>query len=281
MDAEHEPAPNPSPNPVSEMRLVVTADDYETAVRFYRDVLGLPERAAYASPDGQVTILEAGRATLEIADPGRPRSSTGSKSAGGWPGTSGSPSRSPFRGDLTPLEPGGADIVAPATPTPWQTLNARLDGPAGLHLTLFSDGPGNPRRPATRPNPTRTTSTRRRSRTTPNRATGSAWQHGGDDRADDHDRERSDGDAGRDVDPMDPAGRDARAKTADDRRQDDPPGRRAEQHAEHDQRGVSGRPVPARRTRRTAHRRPGSSADSSWSGRGSTGTPRRSRLASW
>src|SRR4249920_3561203 len=69
MDSEREPAPNPSPSPVREMRLVVTADDYDTAVRFYRDVLGLPERAAYASPDGRVTILEAGRATLEIADP--------------------------------------------------------------------------------------------------------------------------------------------------------------------------------------------------------------------
>ena len=51
------------------MRLVVTAADFDEAVRFYRDVLGLPERAAYASPDGRVVILEAGRATLEIADP--------------------------------------------------------------------------------------------------------------------------------------------------------------------------------------------------------------------
>ena len=54
---------------VTEMRLVVTASDYEEALRFYRDVLGLPERAAYSSPGGRVTILEAGRATLELADP--------------------------------------------------------------------------------------------------------------------------------------------------------------------------------------------------------------------
>ena len=57
--------------PVREMRLVVTTDDYEEAVRFYRDVLGLPERASFSSPDGRVVILEAGRATLEIADPGQ------------------------------------------------------------------------------------------------------------------------------------------------------------------------------------------------------------------
>ena len=54
---------------VSELRLVVTAPDYEEALRFYRDVLGLAEGAAYSSPGGRVTILEAGRATLELADP--------------------------------------------------------------------------------------------------------------------------------------------------------------------------------------------------------------------
>ena len=43
-----------------ELRLVVTAEDYDEALRFYRDVLGLRERAAFTSPGGRVTILEAG-----------------------------------------------------------------------------------------------------------------------------------------------------------------------------------------------------------------------------
>ncbi|GII02830.1 VOC family protein [Planobispora takensis] len=51
---------------VRELRLIVTAADYEQALRFYRDTLGLPERAACASPDGRVTIPEAGRATLQL-----------------------------------------------------------------------------------------------------------------------------------------------------------------------------------------------------------------------
>ena len=52
------------------MRLVVEADDYQTAVAFYRDVLGLTEELAVAGPNGaHVTILEAGRATLEIVNP--------------------------------------------------------------------------------------------------------------------------------------------------------------------------------------------------------------------
>ena len=53
---------------VTEMRLVVTAPDYEEALAFYRDVLGLPLLAAFDDGAGHVTILDAGRATLELSD---------------------------------------------------------------------------------------------------------------------------------------------------------------------------------------------------------------------
>jgi lactoylglutathione lyase len=33
----------------------------------------------------------------------------------------------------------GARLIAEPTTTPWGSLNARLEGPAGLQLTLFSD----------------------------------------------------------------------------------------------------------------------------------------------
>ena len=56
--------------PVLQMRLVVEADDYEEALRFYRDVLGLRQAEAYEGEGGaRVAILEAGRATLELANP--------------------------------------------------------------------------------------------------------------------------------------------------------------------------------------------------------------------
>ena len=41
-----EPDPVAEPGAVHEMRLVVTTEDYEEAVRFYRDVLGLGEFAS-------------------------------------------------------------------------------------------------------------------------------------------------------------------------------------------------------------------------------------------
>jgi catechol 2,3-dioxygenase-like lactoylglutathione lyase family enzyme len=61
------------PPRVLQMRLVVEADDYDDALHFFRDVLGMREEAAFSGPgDAHVAILDAGRATLEIAN--RPRS---------------------------------------------------------------------------------------------------------------------------------------------------------------------------------------------------------------
>jgi catechol 2,3-dioxygenase-like lactoylglutathione lyase family enzyme len=54
--------------PVRELRLVVTAPDYDEALTFYRDVLGLPQLAEFESPGGHVVLLDAGRATLELMD---------------------------------------------------------------------------------------------------------------------------------------------------------------------------------------------------------------------
>ena len=62
------------PDGVLQMRLVVEADDYDRAVAFYRDALGLPEELAISGEgDARVTILAAGRATLELANPAQKR----------------------------------------------------------------------------------------------------------------------------------------------------------------------------------------------------------------
>jgi lactoylglutathione lyase len=125
---------------VRELRLVVTADDYDEALRFYRDVLGLRERAAYTSPGGRVVILEAGIATLELADP--PHAAfideveVGRRVAGHV--------RVAFevddsRATTAALAAAGATVIAEPTVTPWNSLNSRLEGPAGLQLTLFTE----------------------------------------------------------------------------------------------------------------------------------------------
>lgn len=125
---------------VKELRLVVTADDYEEALHFYRDVLGLKEQAAFASDGGHVAILEAGKATLELADLHHAEfidaQEVGRRVAGHI--------RVAFRVDdsveaTRQLESAGAIVLAEPKKTPWNSLNARLEGPAGLQLTLFTE----------------------------------------------------------------------------------------------------------------------------------------------
>jgi lactoylglutathione lyase len=134
--------PNPAaPDPlaVHELRLVVTVDDYDAAVAFYRDALGLPERGAVASPGGHVTILDAGRATLELADRGQAayidEVEVGRRVAGQIRVAFGVPDADSA---TRKLEAAGATVIAEPTPTPWGSRNSRLDAPGNLQLTLFA-----------------------------------------------------------------------------------------------------------------------------------------------
>jgi lactoylglutathione lyase len=130
----------PSSPVVRQLRLVVTATDYDAALTFYRDVLGLPQRAAFSSEGGHVTILEAGGATLELTDVKHAeyidRVEVGHRVAGHI--------RIALEVDDSPavmarLAEAGATVLAEPTRTPWNSLNARLEGPAGLQLTLFTE----------------------------------------------------------------------------------------------------------------------------------------------
>lgn len=126
---------------VLQLRVVVEAVDYDEAVQFYRDVLGLPELLSYAEGgDDQVSILDAGRATLEIASPGH-RRAIDEVEAGGQESQR---IRLAFEvtdaaGVTRRLAAAGASVVAEPVLTPWRSLNSRLDAPAGLQITLFQE----------------------------------------------------------------------------------------------------------------------------------------------
>lgn len=124
-----------------QMRLVVEATDYEEAVRFFRDVLGLPEELAVSGPDGaEVTILQAGRATLELANPAQKRFidqvEVGRQVA---PRLRVAFEVADSAAATDRLVGAGATLVAPPVETPWRSLNARMDVPADLQVTLFQE----------------------------------------------------------------------------------------------------------------------------------------------
>ncbi|MFF1633683.1 VOC family protein [Leifsonia sp. NPDC058248] len=126
---------------VRQLRIVVEADDYDAALAFYRDVLGLDEQESYSGEGGaRVAILDAGRATLEIANsaqkamidevevgrPVAPHIRLAFEVGDG-------------RTVTARLVEAGAELIAPPTVTPWNSLNARLAGPADLQLTVFQE----------------------------------------------------------------------------------------------------------------------------------------------
>ncbi len=127
---------------VRQLRLVVAVPDYDEAVRFYRDGLGLVQEEQYDADGGaRVMILGAGRATLELSNPAQidyiDTVETGR--------TGVSPHyRVAFEVDdcaavTDRLTEAGAELVAAPTRTPWDSLNARLQGPADVQLTVFTE----------------------------------------------------------------------------------------------------------------------------------------------
>jgi catechol 2,3-dioxygenase-like lactoylglutathione lyase family enzyme len=136
-------APERSERPYTtiQLRLVVEAEAFEDALRFYRDGLGLEEEFDIDGEEGaRVVALQVGRATLELVNPAQrrliDRLEVGREV-----------SRSirvafevtDVRSATDVLVAEGAALIAPPTATPWQSLNSRLEAPAGLQITLFEE----------------------------------------------------------------------------------------------------------------------------------------------
>ena len=132
---------NPETSRVRQLRLVVEVEDFDAALSFYRDVLGLPERAAFEGDgNAQVAILDAGRATLELSNPAQVKM-IDSVEADGRPSAR---IRVAFevddsKGVTDELTAAGAELIAEPRETPWRSLNSRLHAPADLEVTLFQE----------------------------------------------------------------------------------------------------------------------------------------------
>jgi methylmalonyl-CoA/ethylmalonyl-CoA epimerase len=123
-----------------ELRIALTVPDFDQAVAFYRDTLGLEQLADWSGEDGRVILLEAGSATLELFDDQQAESvdriEAGRRVSG--------PVRFAISVDdlaatADRLVAAGAEAMAPPVVPPWGGRNARLRTPDGMQLTLFSE----------------------------------------------------------------------------------------------------------------------------------------------
>jgi len=130
------------PDGTRELRVVVTVPDHDAAVRFYRDVLGLRQEASFVDDNGgRATLLHAGRSTLEVGDEAHATAiddvEVGRRTAG--------PVRLAFEvvddaaAVAERLTVAGGRPVAPPVRTPWDSVNARLEGPGGQQLTVYAN----------------------------------------------------------------------------------------------------------------------------------------------
>lgn len=127
---------------VAQLRVVVQSAAFEQTLAFYRDVVGMPQAEAYEADGGaRVAILEAGRATLEIANPAQVDFIDRVETDGDAPSDRIRIALEVADTDaaLARLDAGGAEVEASARLTPWNSRNARLRGPGGVQLTLFQE----------------------------------------------------------------------------------------------------------------------------------------------
>ncbi|MBN1122320.1 MAG: VOC family protein [Anaerolineae bacterium] len=123
--------------PVFELRVVLTVDDFNRVAAFYRDGLGLDPGELWTDK-GFGQLFRAGRGTLEIFDEDYAGSvdelEVGERVSG--------PIRFAFevpdvQAALKRAVDYRAVVVHEPVLTPWNHLNARIQSPEGLQITLF------------------------------------------------------------------------------------------------------------------------------------------------
>ena len=124
---------------VTELRVALTVKDFDQALAFYRDALGLEQVADWSSESGRVVVLDAGRATLELFDQAQAESVDAIEAGRRVSGTVRLAMQVADSPDLARrLVAAGASQVAPPVVTPWGDRNARVMAPDGMQLTLFT-----------------------------------------------------------------------------------------------------------------------------------------------
>jgi lactoylglutathione lyase len=126
---------------IRQLRLVVTVEDYDQAVAFYRDVFEMRVLDIWSSPEGgRGALLDAGRATLEITDEKNAEFidevEVGRRVAGHIRVAL---EVDDARTTTAAAVEGGAELIAEPRETVWRSLNSRLEGPGDLQLTLFEE----------------------------------------------------------------------------------------------------------------------------------------------
>ena len=124
---------------VTELRVALTVADFDEAVAFYKNAVGLEQIADWSTEHGRVVVLNAGRATLELFDEAQAEFVDEIEAGRRVSGTVRLALEVTDSGETARrLIAAGAEEVAPPVTTPWGDRNARVRTPDGMQLTLFT-----------------------------------------------------------------------------------------------------------------------------------------------
>jgi uncharacterized glyoxalase superfamily protein PhnB len=124
---------------VTELRVALTVANFDEALAFYRNAVGLEQIADWSTENGRVVVLNAGRATLELFDEAQAEFVDEIEAGRRVSGTVRLAIEVTDSGETARrLIAAGAEEVAPPVTTPWGDRNARVRTPDGMQLTLFT-----------------------------------------------------------------------------------------------------------------------------------------------
>jgi len=122
---------------VAELRIALTVDYYDKAITFYRDGLGMDVGPAWEG-SGRAQVFGGGKAMLEIFDNDYAKyvdeMEVGERLSG----------KVRFALEVSDINAAleraithGGTLVHQPVETPWKDLNARVEAPDGMQITLF------------------------------------------------------------------------------------------------------------------------------------------------
>ena len=123
---------------VLELRVALTAREYERLLRFYCDGLGLQTTQEWPSEQGRAVVLDMGQATMEVFDEKQANTIDQLEAGRRISGQIRFALRVPdLDAAVERLLANGATLVHPPVLTPWGDRNVRFQDPEGLQVTLF------------------------------------------------------------------------------------------------------------------------------------------------
>ncbi len=124
---------------MKELRIALTVENFDEAVAFYRDTLGMEQLELWEAPGSRAVLLSAGRATLELFDEGQAAMvdeiEVGRRVAGA---VRFAVEVEDSTATAEALERAGGIRLGGPVETPWRDVNVRVEAPDGMQLTLFT-----------------------------------------------------------------------------------------------------------------------------------------------